>query len=355
MDDQASIWLSGGQPSSTPPPTHNASSMITYTPTALKIIGQQCSQRLPPANAVQAMFLYELQRQSESEQLFKNQMFRLARSEDASTIQQRRIEELEGKVVGLEKKIMEKVHEERIATSQSMMHMLGAKIKGVTEKVEGLEGAIGSLSARVEEVAQERTKETSDGQAEDKKAAFVKMMKAEIDVLFEDRDGILDIIGGLKARLAELELKSKSEEPPQPSTSSIAAPTSIAEPTNIAKDTTNISKDTTDNTLNIVTNGTNGTTVTKGINATGGVNSGPQPRLPIGPSHRAPTSGTSTPTQAQRLPLRPSTPSQTPLDLSIPKGKAHVTLRGSNHAPPPVPTPSDGNLRPFSPGKQWTS
>ena len=58
-----------------------------YSQEDLKGIGELCKNRLPPASAVQAMFLYEMQRETEFESLFQGQMFRLAKAEDDSQSQ----------------------------------------------------------------------------------------------------------------------------------------------------------------------------------------------------------------------------------------------------------------------------
>lgn len=48
---------------------------ITYTGDQLKAIGRTCAEHLPPASAVQAMFMYEMQRQTEAEQLVSEPCF----------------------------------------------------------------------------------------------------------------------------------------------------------------------------------------------------------------------------------------------------------------------------------------
>lgn len=306
MDEETRAWLSGGEFSSPPPPRVPATKttpLVTYNPTEFKTIGQQCARRLPPANAVQAMFLYEMQRQTEEEQLFTNQMFRLARSEDASTAQQRRIEELEAKMLQLEKSLRSQDVEVRLATSKSTMQMLGEKLKVCGERVEGMDGAMRELGRKVEEVelAAEKAKEERRGSAvQGDDTALVNTMKEEIDVLFDDRDGILGTIKEIIDRMASL--APQPEQQPAASTSTI----------------------------------TNGT---------------PQQAPPPAPTSANTTTRTA---QTQRLPIRTTSTTQAPLNLSVPKGKAHVGLKGSAHAPPPVPAPTTA-VRSFSPGKPWAS
>jgi hypothetical protein len=54
------------------PPSNNAPAQMvqTYSINDLQSIGKACRSQLPPASAVQAMFQYELQRQTEVEHLF---------------------------------------------------------------------------------------------------------------------------------------------------------------------------------------------------------------------------------------------------------------------------------------------
>jgi len=66
-----------------------------YSPERLKQLRELCETRLPPASAVQAMFLYELEREKENEKLFHDHMFRIARTEDASNMTEERLTKLE--------------------------------------------------------------------------------------------------------------------------------------------------------------------------------------------------------------------------------------------------------------------
>lgn len=66
-----------------------------YAPERLKQLRELCSTRLQPASTVQAMFLYELERERENESLFHDQMFRAARIEDVSNITNERIAKME--------------------------------------------------------------------------------------------------------------------------------------------------------------------------------------------------------------------------------------------------------------------
>lgn len=311
------------------PSKNNQNPTVTYTPSQLKTIGQQCSQRLPPANAVQAMFLYEMQRQTESEQLFKNQMFRLARNEDATTVQTKRIDELEAKTAQLERQMKSRDVEDRLATSKSTMQMLDEKLSAVLKKVEGMEGGLRELQAEME---MEKKRKDSVFAPKDN-SDLVKTMKEEIDVLFDDRDGILKMITGLKEQLASIE--SASTVPASSTNTANNMPggwtDDAIEPIfeEALLDTMSPPPNNENNNYTITSTPNNGTSTT------------------IAPHARAQTG-----TQTQRLPLRTTT-NQTPLNLAVPKGKAAVGLRDSDHAPPPVPAPS--NLHSFSPGRPWAS
>lgn len=239
MDEKTRAWMSGAQPSLSPSSTSAYTPPPTmYTATALKTIGQKCSERLPPASAVQAMFLYEMQRQTEEEQLFKNQMFRLARTEDASTMQERRIKELETNVVHLEKVATNKGMEERLATSKSTMQMLTEKVNGCLKRMDGLEAVMQKAKNRIEGVErglQENKTEAVVENAPESKAAFAMIMKGEIDVLFQDRDAMLIMMNDIQERLASLEASTTANTTVVENTASHPATLTYAAPVSATK------------------------------------------------------------------------------------------------------------------------
>lgn len=211
-------------------------SVTTYHATALKTIGKQCSQRLPPANAVQAMFLYEMQRQSESEELFRNQMFQLARNEDASARQQQRIEHLEAKVMQLQQVTTNKEVEERLVASKSTMQMLAEKVNGCLKRIEGLEAVMEKAKSRIEAIErglEEKKAEAAEEEAPASNAAFETMMKAEIDVLFQDRDGMLAMIVAIQERIASLEVSTTANATATGTASSHPAKLTCAAPVTV--------------------------------------------------------------------------------------------------------------------------
>lgn len=70
----------------------------SYETTSLKEIGKRCSNRLPPASTVQAIFQYELHREADVEARFDGLISEIARAEDASDEQDKRISVLETQV-----------------------------------------------------------------------------------------------------------------------------------------------------------------------------------------------------------------------------------------------------------------
>ena len=66
-----------------------------YSSAELKDINAQNSNRLPPANAVHGMALYELKRDAEEERLFHSVLFDLDQFKQTKATQQARTESLE--------------------------------------------------------------------------------------------------------------------------------------------------------------------------------------------------------------------------------------------------------------------
>ena len=121
-----------------------------YSEGALKAIGQQCSNRLPPASAMQGMVLYEMQRARETECLFQHQMFQLARAEDHSQAQDKRIAELSDQVKDLQKRLTNKELEERLSTSKVRVDALQGKFNQYNQQL----GEQGELLATLEKQLQ---------------------------------------------------------------------------------------------------------------------------------------------------------------------------------------------------------
>lgn len=180
-----------------------------YTPHQLRQIGQQCGNRLPPASAVQAMFLYELQRESELESLFHGSIFRIAKQEDTSSAQAKRISALEQRLARFEKQLAAKDTEERLATSKGIMDVQQIKLNQCTSRVDTIEDKLNNLTTSIETLrtAQEDSTDAAAAATTTNSTADedIPTMKEEIDVLFGDRDGILEMVSEIKDRLTKLE------------------------------------------------------------------------------------------------------------------------------------------------------
>ena len=159
----------------------------TFTSTQLRRIGEVCSKRLPPASTVQAMFMYELQRESEVESLFQDQMFRLAKHDDKSAEQEKRIAALEARLSQMEKAAASKDVEERLATSKVTMKVQQGKIDTCTGKVQELETKLATvqkeldaLRSKQEEAATQRVNEQVDS-GPDTQTMADEISKSQID------------------------------------------------------------------------------------------------------------------------------------------------------------------------------
>lgn len=196
----------------------------TFTSTQLRRIGEVCSKRLPPASAVQAMFMYELQRESEVESLFHDHMFRLAKQDDKSAEQEKRIAALETRLTQVERAAASKDIEERLATSKVTMKVQQGKIDSCTGQVKDLETKLSDVQKELETLRskqEEATTQRVDDQAaarpdtqtmadeiselRSKPLHLLPFANKCLDVLFDDRDGILEMITEVKSRLVTLE------------------------------------------------------------------------------------------------------------------------------------------------------
>ncbi|KXT09290.1 hypothetical protein AC579_9931 [Pseudocercospora musae] len=194
------------------------SSFATYNQDILKQIGVKCANKLPPASAIQAMFLYEMQRQTEAEKLFHAQMFELAKAEDHTHVQDRRIKELEARLALLERKMAARDVDERIATSNVRLNAHQEKLNACSGRLGWAEQKLATVDQRLDELKKRQDDATlvaaaaalspaitvSNAHSED-----VATMKEEINVLFDDRDGILNMVKEVKENVARLDLNIK--------------------------------------------------------------------------------------------------------------------------------------------------
>ncbi|EME86818.1 uncharacterized protein MYCFIDRAFT_77366, partial [Pseudocercospora fijiensis CIRAD86] len=220
---------SAGSTSATP-----ASSFTTYNQDFLKQVGVKCANKLPPASAIQAMFLYEMQRQTEAEKLFHAQMFELAKAEDHTHAQDRRIAELETRMAQLERRMAARDVDERIATSN-------VRLNAHQEKLNACSGRLGWAEqklATVDQLLADLKKSQEDAAAAAVAAAStpaitvsntynedVATMKEEVNILFDDRDGIISMIKEVKENVARLDSNIKQLTIQRSSTNSSPAST----------------------------------------------------------------------------------------------------------------------------------
>lgn len=134
-----------GEPSRTSSPLSkdslHAPAVQRYGAEDLVGIGRQCSNRLPPASAVQAMFLYELQRETEAERLFHSQMFRLAKSEDEVAVQSRRFAGMESRMLKLETQLalQGQAQGKRIAANEARLTEAEGKLSAIADQLKNVQ------------------------------------------------------------------------------------------------------------------------------------------------------------------------------------------------------------------------
>ncbi|KAF2216475.1 hypothetical protein CERZMDRAFT_81573 [Cercospora zeae-maydis SCOH1-5] len=193
-----------------------------YEPKDLVDIGKQCSNRLPPASAVQAMFLYEMQRQTESERLFHAEMFRLARSEKDIVAQAGRLTALEAGIRKLDHQWANSNNEARITATEVRLAEQHQKITECLARLARIEDRSTSMADQLTNLKQEQDqageamalaiKEAAEAAATAASANGAQrgdsvstdafdVMKQEIDVLFKDRDGIINKLAEVNSRI----------------------------------------------------------------------------------------------------------------------------------------------------------
>jgi DNA repair exonuclease SbcCD ATPase subunit len=185
-----------------------------YTGVELALIGKQCSTKLPPASAVQAMFLYEYERKAEDEKFFHSRMFQLRREEEAATLERAKaaetIQALEARVKQLEKTTASRDREAsdrltksstRIKATQETLdqHMtnindLSTKLADVTTDMQALQTAVTS-----------NTTEAISPTTIADHANALAALQTDVLNLFEDRDGMITLVTDTRARVTKLE------------------------------------------------------------------------------------------------------------------------------------------------------
>ena len=182
-----------------------------YSEDELKGIGKQCGNKLPPASAVQAMFLYEMQRDTELESLFQGQMFFLAEAEDQSQSQEARIIELEEQVKALQTKVAAKDMDERLATSKVRTDALQAKLGQQARRMDSQGERLVLMEVKLDALSL-TNKAKNDEPGSGALARQLESVKADltsadldIQVLFDERDCLVTLLEQAKARITSLE------------------------------------------------------------------------------------------------------------------------------------------------------
>lgn len=202
-----------------------------YSETTLKEIGEQCGNRLPPASAVQAMFLYEMQRESELERLFQGHLFKLARLDDSSKTLQAQLSHLsiglnnlrgnvDAQISAVRKEITVKevsqlegmycfCHwltcrrefkvEERISTSQVRMDTFQSKLSQCNGRIDDQAAQSKTAQDKINEVSESMTAEQDDIKSK------IASLDEDVALLFEERDALFETASTGTERIEGLE------------------------------------------------------------------------------------------------------------------------------------------------------
>ncbi|KAK4916001.1 hypothetical protein LTR49_015912 [Elasticomyces elasticus] len=160
-----------------------------YSIEELKSLGFSCSKRLPPASAVQAMFLYEMQRQSEVEHLFQAQMFGMARADETTNSTSSRIAKLEAEL---------KKTQQKVEAQQSKIDATNSKMKEQGERLQ-------SLAASVEEIRAANAAGIKTTAVEIALAESLGGLKADITDLEGEQDALIAVLKESNDKIAKLE------------------------------------------------------------------------------------------------------------------------------------------------------
>jgi len=177
-----------------------------YTVTELKRIGDQCSNKLPPASAVQAMFLYEMQRETELESLFQGQLFRLAKTEDASVQYEKRMTQVEAGMKALVAEVVKLDLQRWVAArdeearSSALMSDHTSVIKTCLGRLDEHADNLDRLAAKIDRAAPPAQQVPVAGATEQ-----LTRLHTDIDLLFDERDALVDLLGQATARITKLE------------------------------------------------------------------------------------------------------------------------------------------------------
>ena len=178
-----------------------------YDASDLKAIGAQCKNNLPPASAVQAMFLYEMQRETEVEARFHGQLFRLAKAEEETKFQEARISDLEEQTKDLGKTLAANDTTERLATSKVRTDALQSKLNEQAQRVDEHAKRLSDLETVIKTAAAAPANPSSFLLSSDVNTLKTDFEKAdtEIQTLFDERDALITLLNQSNARIDKLE------------------------------------------------------------------------------------------------------------------------------------------------------
>ncbi|KAK5723356.1 hypothetical protein LTR15_005054 [Elasticomyces elasticus] len=176
-----------------------------YSIEELKSLGFSCSKRLPPASAVQAMFLYEMQRQSEVEHLFQAQMFGMARADETTNSTSIRIAKLEAELKKTQQKVDVKEVQERLETSKIRFQAQQAKIDDTNNRMKEHGERLQSLAASVEEIRAANAAGIKTTAIETALAESLGGLKADITDLEGEQDALIAVLKDSNDKIAKLE------------------------------------------------------------------------------------------------------------------------------------------------------
>lgn len=332
--------------------------MQHYSDGTLRSIGERCTGKLPPASAVQAMFLYETQRQSEEEKLFQGQMFELAQVRDDSMVQDARIWDVEDAINAIKKQMASKDIEERLATSKTRSDVLQVKLKQQEVCVEGHGKRLGLMETRQEETNAKLVnltlqQETFDNLAQDLSKRFAVLDCYNIEDTMQDREKVTKLneaVTLMVEKMKSMDKTTKGHAQQLEQSLTHAGDITHLKTELEAIKTRAIAHDAYDNDLGILFDERNALAAQL-QHATDRISKLEDLVRAITAQQTPTTSNGSSPSLYQILPVHTS--DGQPLELRVPKGHP---FRGSS--PPRTKKenspPRKGDIRSFTPGQQWS-
>ncbi|KAK5132011.1 hypothetical protein LTR08_000432 [Meristemomyces frigidus] len=176
-----------------------------YGSDELKRIGDVCSTRLPPASAVQAMFAYELQRQSEVESLFQGSLFRLSQAEDTSTSHEARIAKLEAQLQATQHQLQVLNIQDQLTASKARVSTQQATIDECAAKLDAHNTRLTDMARKITAFAAAKAEGEKPATTIAQLLEEVTVIHAEVDTLFNERDAMIAMLKDSGDRITKLE------------------------------------------------------------------------------------------------------------------------------------------------------